>query len=134
MIKLLRYLLTLIFFNLISTTTVFAQAREVVEDKNGFAKLSSIPILFENILGAVTVLGGFAALIMIIFGGFRYIVAQGDPKAVMAARGTLTWAVVGLVMIIVAWLILAFLADFLGLPGLTKFCFGLKPDGSGCFQ
>jgi uncharacterized membrane protein len=123
MIKLLRNLSLLFTITLATPITVFAQAREVVEDPSGFAKLSSIPILFENILGAITVLGGFAALMMLIFGGFRYIVAQGDPKAVQAARGTLTWAIVGLVMIIVAWLILAFLADFLNLP-LTKFCLG----------
>ena len=126
--KLLKSLSIYLLLTNIFTTTAFAQARKVVEDggsgDNTFAKLSSIPILFENILGAVTVLAGFAALMMLIFGGFRYIVAQGDPKAVQAARGTLTWAIVGLVMIIVAWLILAFLANFLGLP-LTKFCLGV---------
>lgn len=121
--KFLRPLPIILFANIVFPTSALAQAREVVQDKNGFAKLSSIPILFENILGVVTILGGFAALMMLIFGGFRYIVAQGDPKAVQAARGTLTWAVVGLVMIIVSWLILVFLSDFLGLP-LTKFCLG----------
>lgn len=121
--KLLKSLAVSLLLITIFPKSAFAQAREVVEDKDGFARLSSIPILFENVLAAVTVLAGFAALMMLIFGGFRYIVAQGDPKAVQAARGTLTWAIVGLVMVIVAWLVLAFLADFLNLP-LTKFCLG----------
>lgn len=111
-------------FSLLNPKLVIAVKEVPQEGGSGnFAKLSSIPILFENILAVVTVLAGLAALMMLIFGGFRYMFAQGDPKAVAAARGTLVWAIVGLVMIIVAWLVLAFLADFLNLP-LTKFCLG----------
>lgn len=121
--KLLKLTAVSILLANIFTTSVFAQTRQVPENADGIGLLSSIPIVFENILSVITILAGFAAFIMLIFGGFRYIIAQGDPKAVQAARGTLTWAIVGLVMVIVAWLILAFLADFLNLP-LTKFCLG----------
>lgn len=118
--KLFGFLLLMFSFQ----TPIFADAQPV--PSNGYAKLSEIPIVFSNILAVVTVLAAMAALVMLIFGGFRYIIAQGDPKAVAAARGTVTWAVVGLVMIIVSWLIILFLSQFLGI-NLTNFCFSPNP-------
>ncbi len=46
---------------------------------------------------------GFAALIALLFliwGGFRYMTAQGDEKAVAEARQTITSAIIGLVIIL----------------------------------
>lgn len=131
--RLLPTFLSLLSF-LASSSAVLAQGQKVTENSQGFAPLTAIPALFANILGVVTILAAMAAFLMLIFGGFRYIIAQGDPKAIQAARGTLTWAVVGLVMIIVSWLLLLFLSQFLGLPFLTKFCFGVQSGGQPCYN
>ena len=94
---------------------VFAQE---VQDPATFRDLN---FLFRNILQSVIVIGGFAAFVMLLFGGFRYLTAQGDPKSISAARGMITWAIVGLAFLILSWLIIRFIADFTGLP-LTQFC------------
>jgi uncharacterized membrane protein YbhN (UPF0104 family) len=77
--------------------------------------------LFANALTAIISLAGIASFIILIAGGFRYMVARGDPKALDAARGTITWAVVGLAFVILSWLILVFIAEFTNLP-ITFFC------------
>lgn len=105
---------TSILFYLAIVSPAFAQ----IQDPATFRDLNT---LFKNVLGAVITIGGFSAFVMLVFGGFRYLTAQGDPKSVSAARGTITWAIVGLAFIILSWLILKFTADFTGLP-LTKFC------------
>ena len=135
MSKVIRDLSILIFVALTTPTIASAQGTTLQPNCNGdkcYGSLTAVPTLFANILAVVTVVAAFAAFAMLIFGGFRFIIAQGDPKAVQAARGTLTWAVVGLVMIVVSWLILVFISQFFGI-NLTQFCFGVKEDGSACF-
>ena len=51
---------------------------------------------------------------MLIMGGFRYITSGGDQKKASEARGTLTFAIIGLVVIAGAFLILRFIEDFTG--------------------
>lgn len=47
------------------------------------------------------VLGALAFLFMII-GGFRYVVSQGDPQNIARAKNTIMYALIGLVVAIVA--------------------------------
>jgi hypothetical protein len=45
---------------------------------------------------------GIASVIMIIFSGFKFITANGDPQAVSTARNTLIYAIIGLVVAVLA--------------------------------
>ncbi len=45
----------------------------------------------------------FITLIMLIFGGFQWMTSGGDSKATQAARGRITSALIGLVLIFVAY-------------------------------
>jgi len=115
-----------LLFYIGAASEVFA---EEVQDPATFRDLN---FLFRNILQSVIVIGGFAAFVMLIFGGFRYLTAQGDPKSISAARGMITWAIVGLAFLVLSWLIIRFIADFTGLP-LTQFCLPgeIVPDPRG---
>src|SRR3990167_8790533 len=113
-----------LLFYIGAASEVFA---EEVQDPATFRDLN---FLFRNILQSVIVIGGFAAFVMLIFGGFRYLTAQGDPKSISAARGMITWAIVGLAFLILSWLIIRFIADFTGLP-LTQFCLPGQLVGGG---
>jgi hypothetical protein len=70
--------------------------------------------VFQSAVTWVAIIGGFLAFIAIIIGGFKYIMARGDPKAVSSAQSTITWAVVGLGIIIVAWLVLVAIQQLTG--------------------
>lgn len=78
------------------------------------AQLNDFTDVFSNLVGAVLGFAGIALFIMLIVGGFQYITSGGDPKRAEAARHTLTSAIVGLVLVVLALLILTFIAEFTG--------------------
>ena len=78
------------------------------------AKLSSIVGILENIISLLAPAAGIAFFIMMLVGGFQFLTSGGDPKAAGAARGTLTYAVIGIVLVIVSWLILVLIRDITG--------------------
>ena len=51
---------------------------------------------------------GVASFIMIIVGGFRYVTSGGDANSAKSARSTILYAVVGLVVVVVAQAIVQF--------------------------
>ena len=63
-----------------------------------------IVTLFSVVVGAVSVL-------MIIYGGFRYITSGGDSGRVGNAKNTLIYAIVGLVIVALAQLIVHFVLN-----------------------
>ena len=54
---------------------------------------------------------GFASLLMVTIGGFRYVLAGGDAQQAASARNTIIYAVVGLVIALGAQGILTFVID-----------------------
>jgi hypothetical protein len=54
--------------------------------------------LFEIIL----YVGGIVAVAYVIYGGFQYIISQGEPDRLKSARGTILNAVIGLAISISA--------------------------------
>jgi hypothetical protein len=66
----------------------------------------------ENLIGSVinilSWIVGIIAVIMIIIGGLRYITSGGDSANVTAAKNTILYAVIGLVIVAFAQLIVRF--------------------------
>lgn len=51
---------------------------------------------------------------MLLFGGFKFVTSGGDPKNVASARATLTYAVIGIILVVVSWLILQLIGQITG--------------------
>lgn len=110
--KILIFYFAIVFFlNLIAKSAIAAPLPES-DNPN---PITDLEVVFSNVLGTITLFAGFACFIMIIVSGFRYITAQGDPKAIAAAQSSLVWAIAGVAFIIIAWLILEFISKFTGL-------------------
>lgn len=69
------------------------QPTQLVGDGGIFNRITSI-LLF--IVGAV-------AVIMLIFGGIRYIVSGGDQNNVTAAKNTILYAIIGIIVALLAY-------------------------------
>jgi hypothetical protein len=54
-------------------------------------------------------------VIMIFAGAIKFSLAQGDPKAIQGAKGSLTWAVIGFIVIIGVFTMLTIFKNVLGL-------------------
>lgn len=88
------------------------------------ANLSGLETIVQNFLNIATGLAAIFAVLMIIWGGFKYITSRGDMKATDAARSTITWAIVGLIGIIIAYLIILLVRDLTGVD-VTRFRIGV---------
>ena len=64
--------------------------------------------VLSDVLNLLSVLVGIVALIMIIIAGLRYITANGDSGNVQTARQTITYAVIGLIIVALAQFIVQF--------------------------
>lgn len=87
------------------------------------ATIKGIECLFANILSVALQGLGLVMFIMLLFGGIKYLTAGGDPKALEAAKGTLTLAIGGLVLAVLAWFILVFIGTLTGV-NVTTFTIG----------
>ena len=64
--------------------------------------------LITNIVNIFSVVVGIIAVIMIIYGGFRYITSGGDSNHVGSAKNTIIYAIIGLVIVALAQIIVRF--------------------------
>ena len=67
-----------------------------------------------NIVNALLVLAAIAAIVFIIIGGVRYITAQGDEDAVEQAKNTIIYAIIGIIIILLAAVIVNFFVAQVG--------------------
>jgi hypothetical protein len=102
--------------NKIISTVSAAEIKTV----DGAATLEGLEGIFESIVTVVLGFGGVVLFIMLIMGGFRFITAGGDPKAIEGAKKTLTYAIGGIVLIALSFLILRFISTFTGVD-VTQF-------------
>ncbi len=73
----------------------------------------------NNAVNGIMVGGGLLLFFYLIYGGFRYVTAGGDEKAVDGAKQTMTNAVIGLMVIAGAWFITKIAETMLGIHILT---------------
>ncbi len=85
--------------------------------KPEFTNLSSIISAILNIVFFIAV---FIAFYWLVWGAFQYIAAGGNKETLAKARGRMIWALVGLVIIMLAFAASKFFAEVLkpvgGLP------------------
>ena len=88
------------------------------------------PLITNVILWAIG-LAGTVALFMIIFAGYQLLFSGGDAKAVDGARKTLTFAILGLVLIFLSFFILNLIATVTGV-GCLNFSQGIPTSFTAC--
>ena len=90
-------------------TTGGASCSIVEEDRlnymTGATGIWGVIQLVMTILGAV-------AVIMIVIGGIKYTISQGDSSAVTSAKNTILYSVIGLVVAISATAIIGFVSSY----------------------
>lgn len=70
--------------------------------------------IFDKVPGAVTAVFsvvGIVAVGMIIFGGIRYSISRGDPGKLKLAKDTIMYALIGLVVTLLAFSIVTFVLN-----------------------
>lgn len=72
----------------------------------------------QNILNWVYAIAGLVAVIYIIYGAISYVMSDGNPNKITKARQTLTFAFIGLTIILIATAITNFVFVTINNAGL----------------
>ncbi len=63
--------------------------------QNPLGNIDSLPKLIDAILGAVVELGSVLLVVMLVYVGFLFVLARGNPEEISKARSALIWTLIG---------------------------------------
>jgi len=86
------------------TGCIGTAVNEVNPSPNG----DKLPDIIKKIVNLLLYVIGAVAVIMIVVGGIKYVVSNGDSSAVTSAKNTIFYAVIGIVVAILAYAIVNF--------------------------
>lgn len=96
---------------------LFAKADAVSEFKAGLNTANSVaglgttdslPVLIGNIINAILGISGIAMVLLLVYAGILYMQGGTDEQKVKQAKGIITNAVIGIVIIVTAYAITSF--------------------------
>jgi hypothetical protein len=93
----------------------------------GIATISNFTCVFSSVVTYALGFAGVVLFILLIVGGFKFITSGGDPKAVDSAKKTLTYAIAGLVVILLSFLVLVLIQTLTGV-NVTNFTVVQSPQ------
>jgi hypothetical protein len=68
----------------------------------------------DNVFDAVFPFALLVAVLFFIIGGYLWMTSSGDPEKVKRAQGTLTWAILGLIFVLLVSTILDGIIEYIG--------------------
>ena len=118
---------SLLIFLFVLTKTALAKGTwDFTESVNLKPEVENTPMNFD--LGALVSAGIQAAIVIaglltfafLVWGGIEWLTSGGDKEKYEAARGRITAAVIGLVIVVAAWAIMQVIASFLNLGSMES--------------
>jgi hypothetical protein len=98
----------------------------------GVVTIQSLEVLFSNIVRVIMSLSVVALFLMFVTSGFSFLFSGGDPKKLEQARGTFTNALIGMILIVSAYLILRIISVFTGVDDVMQFTIPCINDAGDC--
>lgn len=83
-------------------------------NKVGGSEASSLPATVTSVINILLFVAGLIAVIIIVVGGLRFVTSEGDAASANKAKNSVVYALVGLVLAVLAYAIVNFV-----LNGLT---------------
>lgn len=91
--------------------------------------------IFSEITNVLLFLIGAIAVIMIVIGGLRYVISGGDAKQVDAAKNTILYAIIGIIVALLAYAAVGFVTNTFTAgtqaDGTSSSSIGGSPSGGG---
>lgn len=102
------------FHSLLAQITVTCE-----EIKSCPAKTPDVGSIFTNVIhGIIGVIGGLAVIFLIV-AGLQMVMSNGDPKRFAQGRASLQYAVIGIILSILAYFIVSAIATIFTPGGLN---------------
>ena len=101
----------------LTTSRVLASALSVQEGADA-ARADVMPTeligdngVFNRLTSTILLIVGFISVIMLVYGGLRYILSGGDSKKVTDAKNTVLYAIIGLIISLLSYAIVKFVLN-----------------------
>ncbi len=91
--------------------TVYASPATEIKDgvtDVGGGSAPALGLQIQDIINMMLFLLGAIAVVMIVIGGFRYTTSNGEASSIKSAKDTILYAVIGLIVAIMAYAIVNF--------------------------
>ena len=98
---------------------LFAQAPVDLGKEYAFGGITSVGEAFGYLVTPAFSIAGVAVVIYFAIGALRYMMSGGDKQAVESARKMITHAIIGFILLIAMFLILEFIPEYFGIPGVS---------------
>ncbi len=89
-------------------TNIPAAVREAAGCDSTTTDDTALPKVIINILNAIIGVSGLIAVIFIVIGGVQYMISSGDPGKIKKAKDTILYAIIGLIICVLAFAIVNF--------------------------
>lgn len=104
------------------------QDNAIVDGKTyPYLTIDCVPVLIGRLIEIGWIASGTVALIFIIRAGYQYIMSNGDPKQAATAKQTMTYAIIGLIVILLSYFALALISKVTGIDCIMKIGFSVCP-------
>lgn len=100
-----------IFRNLLACLPLFF-ATPVFAQEDNPKKIGELFGVLDNVFKYIFPLAGLICVVFIIIAGYMWMSAAGDPSRIKTAQGTLTWAIIGLIVVLLAVAIIEVIVKF----------------------
>ena len=74
---------------------------------------NDLTLTAKRVIEIMMIAVGALSVIMIIFGGLKYVLSAGDSRAVDSAKSTILYAVIGLIVALLAFAIVNFVVKII---------------------
>ncbi len=72
---------------------------------SGGGRAQGALVILQIIAGSLIYIAGPLAVLMIVWGGSGYVTSRGDQNAMDGAKKTITWAILGLLVIMISYVL-----------------------------
>ena len=72
---------------------------------------TGISSLASKVVNLFSIVVGIVSVVMIIYAGFKYVTSGGESSSVSGAKNTLVYAIVGLIIVVLAQLIVRYVLN-----------------------
>ena len=76
--------------------------------------------IVSSLINYLFPLAGLLLLLFLIAGGFQMMLSKGDPKAMQAAKGKISNALIGFIIVFAAYWIVQLVASLLGIEAIKS--------------
>lgn len=89
-------------------------------DEEHLVNINSFGELIKRVISILLLFAGAIAVVFLLVGGYQYIASRGNEEAMEAAKKTVTSAVIGIIIIVLAFAIVSIVNTLLTKPATKE--------------